>query len=282
MAKANRRMIAVWDGDVGRRWVADRERYELMDAPFGDALRRAADVQPGHVILDVGCGFGASTIDAAQAATRRGSAVGVDISGPMLAAAEADAADRQVENVAFRKADAQVDDLGNGRFDVAISQFGLMFFHDPVVAFANIHRALRPGGRLIFTCWQDMARQAWLMVPLMAALEHIPVPDFDADDWSHAAFSLAEEGTTRRILAEAGFDDVDVRPIVAPQYQGSDLNDTLSFLRNSEFAESVFAKADASEAIASWDAIASALAPYAAERGVLLEGAAWLVQATRP
>ena len=276
------RTVSTWRGDVVAQRVADHERYERMHAPFGAALMSAAHIEPGHYVLDVGCGLGGRTLDAAQAACGDGSALGVDLSGAVLEAAEARAVDRGLGNVAFKIADAEVEDLGNGSFDVVLSQFGVMFFSDMVTAFANLRRSLRPGGRLVFTCWQALPRQQSLMVPLTAALEHIPVPEFDANAWSHAAFSLADPSFIKATLLEAGFEGIGIQPVVAPQFQGSDLSDVLTFLKQSEFAQSVFSKADASEAIAGWNAIASAVAAYASGEGVFLDAAAWLVTATRP
>lgn len=272
-------MSAVWDGEVGRRWVADGERYERMNAPFVVALRDAAAIRPGERVLDVGCGFGAGTLDAALVCGPAGLATGVDISGPMVEDAILRAERAGVANVSFRRTDAQVEPLGFEEFDVAISQFGVMFFGDPVVAFGNIRRSLRDDGRLAFVCWQEMGEQQRLMVPLLAALEHVPVPEYDTDDWSHAAFSLADAELVRRLLGAAGFADIAVRPVRAVQFQGIDVADTVNFLRGSEFGTAVFARADEVQADAGWAAVAAALKPFAAPSGVLLEGAAWLVTA---
>lgn len=274
---ANERMAAVWDGEVGRRWVLDADRYERMNAPFGEALMIRAAVQPGEDVLDVGCGLGGRTLDAARAGAR---AVGVDLSGPMLEVAEARAAELGVA-ASFRKADAQVDDLGTAAYDLVVSQFGVMFFDDPGVAFAHLASTLRPGGRIVFACWQGLDRQQRLMVPVVAALDHVPVPPFDETDWSHAAFSLAEPAVIESVLTAAGFTGVAVEPLVAAQYQGADVADTVAFLRGSEFADSVFATADPRQVAAGWDAIAVALADFVTPDGVFLDGAAWLVSATR-
>lgn len=282
MAGPNGRMVSIWDGGVGRRWVTDRDRYERMHAPFGAALMAAARIEPGNDVLDVGYGLGSRTLDAARVAGGTGSVLGVDLSGAMVEAAQARAVDRALGNVAFEKVDPQVADTADGAFDVVISQFGVMFFSDLAAAFANLRRSLRPGGRLAFTCWQGLLQQQCFMVPLTAALEHVPVPEFDANNWSHAAFSLADPSVIKATLLEAGFEAIEVQPVVAAQFQGSDLSDMLTYLKRSEFAESVFSRVDASEAIAGWNAIASAVAPYASEGGVFLDAAAWLVTAKRP
>ena len=282
MAETNERMTAVWDGAVGQRWAADRERYDRMLAPFGAALMTAAAIDEGSAVLDVGCGFGSLSLSAAAATGGNGSVLGVDLSGPMLQVATARAIERQMAHAVFRQADAQSTDFGRNTFDVIVSQFGVMFFDDAADAFANLTRALRPGGRVAFTCWQDLSRQEHVMAPLTAALDHVPVPDFDANDWSHAAFSLADPSTIHSVLASAGLQDVGIQPVVASQYLGADVADVLAYLETSEFGESVFARADAAQATAGWNAVASVLDSRATSDGVYLDGAAWLVTATSP
>ena len=142
-------------------------------------------------------------------------------------------------------------------------------------------KLVKPGGRLVFTCWQDLTHQQHLMVPLTAALDVVPTPEFTADTWSYPAFSLADPARTQALLAKAGFADVEVQPTVAPMYQGADLNDALRFLRQSEFGDAVFGDAGPAAAVQGWEAVATALAPYVREDGVFLDGAAWLVTATR-
>jgi len=200
----------------------------------------------------------------------------------MLEVAERRAVELGLDNARFIRADVQsTEGLGFEEFDLALSQFGVMFFADPDAAFTNLCTALHPGGRLVFTCWQDLTHQQHLMVPLTAALEHVPTPEFTADTWSYAAFSLADPRRTRALLTNAGFADIEVQPTVAPMYQGADLNDALQFLRRGEFGDAVFGDAGPAATTRGWEAVATALAPYAREDGVFLDGAAWLVTATR-
>src|SRR5262249_56681982 len=105
-----------------------------------------------------------------------GESMGLDSSGPMLAYARLRAEAAGVTSVSFCKGDAQVYPLPQASFDAVVSRFGVMFFDDPVAAFANIGRALRPGGRLVFTCWQDLMVNDWLMVPAPPPLHHLPIP----------------------------------------------------------------------------------------------------------
>lgn len=276
----NAKMIEVWDGEVGRFWVAEQDRYARMNAGFTKQLLAAAAPIAGERVLEVGCGFGALALELGRATGPSGAVIGVDVSGPMLAVAAARAAD--LPHVAFLQADAQHADLSTPGFDVVISQFGVMFFADHAEAFRNIRTALRPGGRLVFTCWQDIGMQPRLMVPVVAALEHIPPPEFDESFWGLAAFSLADPATIEGLLGGAGFTDLGIEPLVAAEYQGADVADTISFMRQSDFGQVLFASADPAAAVRGWDAVATTLAEHQTPDGVYLDGAAWVVTAHAP
>ena len=283
MDSANSPMIEVWDGEVGHRWVAEQDRYQRMHAPFGNTLLAAAQLRPGMRVLDAGCGVGDRAIDAAMNVGPRGKVVGVDVASPMLQVARRRAIELGLDHARFIRADVQATkELGFQEFDLALSQFGVMFFADPEAAFANLCAALHPGGRLVFTCWQDLTHQQHLMVPLAAALEHVPPPEFTADAWSYAAFSLADPDLTQALLTTAGFAEVEVQPAVAPMYQGSDLDDALQFLWRSEFGRAMFEGVGPGAAARGWESVATALTPYARDDGVFLDGAAWVVSAVRP
>jgi len=159
-ACANTEQAAEWDGPAG----AHRTRYAaVFDAetrPHNERFRAATGVGPADHVLDVGCGTGQTTRDAARAAGA-GRALGVDLSAQMLEHARRISREEGLSNVAFEQADAQVHAFTPGSFDVAISRFGSMFFADPVAAFGNIGRALRPGGRLVLMVWQARERNEW-------------------------------------------------------------------------------------------------------------------------
>ena len=156
MSIANTEQAKHWNTGPGvAHWVANQARYDRMHAPFTALILRAAALRAGLNVLDVGCGSGGTTLAAARLVAP-GRALGLDLSGPMLARAQADAEAAGLDNVAFRQGDAQVEPLEPGRFDTVISRFGVMFFADPVAAFANIRSATRPGGRLVFACWQPL------------------------------------------------------------------------------------------------------------------------------
>ena len=134
--------------------------YDAELRRHDEVLRRACAIQSRDHILDIGCGTGQTTRQAARAA-ESGTALGVDVSAPAIERARALAQAEQVRNVAFECADAQVYRFPQERFDLAMSRFGTMFFEDPATAFANIRPALRPGGRLVMMVWQARDRNEW-------------------------------------------------------------------------------------------------------------------------
>ncbi|MFF0851136.1 class I SAM-dependent methyltransferase [Streptomyces sp. NPDC003280] len=146
-AIVNTAQAQAWNGYEGAHWAAHQDRWDAVNAGFDQPLLDAAVITPGDHVLDIGCGAGATTLLAARAAAPHGSALGLDLSGPMLQRARAGAEGADFANVRFEQGDAQVHPLPRSTFDVVISRFGIMFFSDPAAAFANIAAALRPGGR---------------------------------------------------------------------------------------------------------------------------------------
>ena len=192
-------------------WVSvwpKRERHTDSITPY---LLDALALRPGERVLDVGSGGGKTTIAAGRRVAPAGVVVGADLSAPLTALATRRAADANVTNVSFRVADMQEDSINGAPFDVAMSQLGVMFFDEPTTAFANIRAQLRPGGRIVFACWQDPARNPWY---LAAALGDFlpPQPPAAPGKSTPGAFALADADHTRRVLESAGFTDVQHTP----------------------------------------------------------------------
>ena len=152
---ANAEMLARWDGPEGDHWADNAERYEATNATYGRTLLAALDLGAHSTVLDIGCGTGVMSIEAGRIATE-GSVLGVDLSSRMLARARSVAAAEGLDHVHFEQVDAQVHPFVESAYDVATSSFGGMFFADPVAAFANIRRGLRPGGSLAMLAWRDL------------------------------------------------------------------------------------------------------------------------------
>src|SRR5580704_8437045 len=186
-----------------------------------EMLRRACGVQPHEQVLDIGCGLGQTTCAAARLAPA-GSALGVDISEPAIERARELARAQGVPNVTFERADAQVHRFPSERFDLAMSRFGTMFFQDPVTAFANVGRALRPAGRLVMMVWQAGERNEW-EVAIRQSLEAVGSEGL-------GAFSLADPPTVAEILEAAGFADVTFTDVREPVYYGPDVAAALDWV----------------------------------------------------
>ena len=162
MTIANVEMAKAWDGHEGDMWTTHADRYEATSRRTWDAFLGRGLVAPGDDVVDVGCGTGKATADLARLAAP-GRVLGVDLSSRMLERGRRRAEADGLANVEFLQADAQVHPFEEAAFDVAVSSFGAMFFNDQVAAFANIGRALRPGGRLAVMAWQELARNEWLV-----------------------------------------------------------------------------------------------------------------------
>jgi SAM-dependent methyltransferase len=201
----NADQIAYWNGAAGERWAERQAAQDILLGPVSQILIDRIDAKPGDRILDVGCGCGGLSIALAERVAPDGFVLGVDISAPMLARATASAP--AALPVVFARADASEHQFEPGGFDLLASRFGVMFFADPVSSFANMRRALRPGGRLAFACWREPKQNPWMMAPLQAVYRHVPkLPEMAPDD--PGPFAFASEARVRSILTGAGFHDV--------------------------------------------------------------------------
>ncbi|MEU3985389.1 class I SAM-dependent methyltransferase [Streptomyces sp. NPDC026672] len=281
----NTAQFEAWNGDEGRHWSDRHDRWNAVNEGFNRPLLAAAAIGPEDRVLDIGCGVGQTSRLAARAAVR-GSVLGLDLSAPMLTRARALAADEGLAHLAFEQGDAQVHPLPTGAFDVAISRFGIMFFADPVAAFGNIGKALRPGGRLAFVCMSDPARSEWVRVygAVRAALP-LPPQEAAAPD-GPGMFSLSDPSVIHRVLDTAGFDDVRAEPVEAMGNFGRNPGDAADHLLGSgpgRHLLELLASADDGDgdgADQARTALSAALTAYERPTGVHLRTAAWLVTAT--
>jgi len=250
----NVEQVEYWDGSGGEHWVAQQARYDQVNGGFGDRVVDVLSPRPGERVLDVGCGNGALSLAIGPLVAPDGSVVGLDISGPMLAMATARARVADLENVHFEQGDAQVHRLPDAGFDAIVSRFGVMFFDDPDAAFANLARSMRSGGRVVFACWQELPANEWLMVPIGAALAHVPMPDL-GEPGGPGPFSLADRDRMRSILEGAGFADVGVDDFRCPMPMGATVDDTVTFIQGTDMAATVMADVSDDDAAAAWDAV---------------------------
>jgi SAM-dependent methyltransferase len=252
--------------------------YDAELRLHSNVLRRALDLRRNDHVLDVGCGTGHTTREAARIAAA-GSATGIDASARMIDRARELTEAEGLRNITFVHADAQAHRFPPERFDAAISRFGTMFFDDSLAAFANIARALRPAGRLVMMVWQAHERNEWSVVieHSLAASDVALLSDPEAPD----PFSLADPGTVEGTLEEAGFADVTFTDVHEPVYYGPDVATALEWVRGFTFTNEVLTAMDAASAKSALARLEQNLAAYAEADGVWFDSRAWIIAARR-
>jgi SAM-dependent methyltransferase len=250
--------------------------YDAELRAHHEHLRVSYGISPGDEVLDIGCGTGLTTREAARAAAP-GRVVGVDVSERMLERARELTAAERLDNVRYELGDAQVHRFDPAGFDVAISRFGTMFFSDPVAAFANIAAALRPGARLVMLVWQRQGQNEWARAidAVLGDAARPPKPGADP-------FSLGDPEATARILDGAGFDDVRFEDVHEPVLYGHDLDAALEFVRGFQNTSMALTSLSDGEAARTVERLREMLAAhYSDERGVALDSRSWLITARR-
>ena len=272
----NRNQAALWNDAGGRIWVEMQDVLDRMLAPFGARLIEDAFPGEGAHVVDIGCGAGATTIDMARRLGPAGSCLGVDISGPLVAAARERAAAEALDNVAFVEADAQTCSFEPGRFDAVISRFGVMFFDDPEAAFANIKRAARRGAKLTFIAWRGPAENPFMTLAERTAAPFLPPSPAPGPD-EPGRFSFADPDRVRRILAASGWSDIDIVPVDVP----CSIAEADFFAYVTKVAPAGLALKDADEATRARlaDLLRAAFAPFVRDGVGSFTGACWLVSA---
>lgn len=272
---SNVEQLGAWDGDEGAYWAAHADRFNEGVAGYHGQFLAAAAIDATATVLDLGCGSGQATRDAARCATA-GSALGVDLSSRMIELARQLTEREHVANATFQQADAQVYPFPDQCFDIAISRNGAMFFGDALAAFTNIARAMRPGGRLVLLAWQPLQRNEWVsafFAALAAGRELFPPPG------TPGPFSLSDPDRVRRLLTSAGFVDVRLHGLSEPMYFGPDPDDAYQFV-SGQTAWMVHDLDDATRGHA-LDSLRASIADHQTDRGVLYDSAAWLIEARR-
>jgi SAM-dependent methyltransferase len=265
-----------WDGDDGDLWTVQAERFDESLANYHGPFLAAAAIGPDDHVLDVGCGNGQTTRDAARLASR-GSALGVDLSSQMVSLARTVAATEGLTNVEFTQADAQIHPFETRAYDVVISRMGSMFFGDPVAAFSNLHRSLRSGGRVTLLAWQAMAENEWIseLRAVQARGRALPAPPPDVP----SPFAFADPDRARTILGAAGFADITIDAQREPLSVGPDLEAAFEFV--SALTSSMREGLDQADQDAALAGLRTSLSDHAGEHGVCYGSAAWLIQARK-
>ena len=279
---------ADWTGDLGAEWAKRADVMERMLDPFGEDAQAALGVEAGDRVLDLGCGGGSSTFRLARSVGAQGAAVGVDVSPDLirLAAVRRAASRGAARRAGFLLADAGADGFAAPEtFDAVFSQFGAMFFDDPIPAYANIRRTMKPGARLSIVCWRAPKENDWAMAALNAARAFLPdakpAPMFAPGPF---AWSVPEK-TFRRYLPAAGFRRVRHRPIDRQINLGAGVRGATALDRAVKFSLKIgplasrLRGADKATRDKARDAVREALRGHLESGRVSTKGACWLVTA---
>lgn len=276
----NQGQFEAWNGGESVHYVTHADRYDRQLSRFGAAMAARAAVGGDDSVLDVGCGCGATALDAASTARR---VLGLDISYPLIEIAERRAAEAALDHVTFVVADAQTHEFGDGEFTLVTSQFGLMFFDDPEAAFGNLRRSLAPGGRLVFVCWQELTRNEWLMAVGNVVATYADLPVLGGRAGGPGMFSMMHPEETIELLATTGFTDVVVEPLVTTidVAGGAPVDESLDFLLGMGMVKGLLERVPDEHLDRAIGQIRDTLvARHVPDVGVTLGAAGWLVSAT--
>ena len=269
---------SAWDGDEGDYWIRHEENYNATVHRHWARLREAARISAHECVLDIGCGCGESTRGAARDAAR-GAVLGVDLSARMIERARERSRAEGLTNVRFAQADAQVHPFGTENFDIAISRFGVMFFSEPVAAFRNVARSLRPAGRIALLAWRELRYNEWVKAIRMALAAGRKLPEPPAG--APGPFGLAVPDSVRCILADAGLSDVTLDEVNESMCFGADTDDAYNFVSGFPLTRGLLSELDD---VAKGRALAQLRAMLDARRttaGVVLSSSAWIISGRR-
>ena len=272
---------AYWNGPGGRRWTERGDTPEAIFAPIAELLYARAPLAPGQRVIDIGCGGGATTLAIASQVGAAGGVIGVDVSALMIARAK----ERTDPGSAatFVVADAGSHGFAPQWADLLFSRFGVMFFVDPIAAFANLRQGLAHGGRVVFACWREAKRNPWQMIALKAVCQHVPrLPEVGPED--PGPFSFADQARVRRILATAGFAEITFTPVdlELDVAAGQGLEAALGALQQIGAASRALEGQPEALRTAAVAEMRAALAPYQRGSSVPIGAAIWIVEAVNP
>lgn len=274
MQQNNDEQIEYWNGKAGQTWVNAQERMDLMLAPLSTSAIDTADPKPGERAIDIGCGCGATTLALAE----RGASVrGLDISAPMLARARERTTGESV--VDFVQADAATHPFSPDH-QLLFSRFGVMFFADPIAAFANLSTALESGGRMVFMCWQAPAVNPWISIAGRAVQPYLPEIK-PADPRAPGPFAFADPEYLEDLISRSGFSDVRLESVTATLHLADDLDAAMRFQGEIGPIARVLAELEGTNREQALAAVREALSDHLSADGIELGAATWMVSANK-
>lgn len=273
----NAAQVAYWNGPHGKIWAKEQEKRDRDHTPMTEAGITLAAPKPGERVLDIGCGSGTTTLKLAALVVPSGEAVGIDISGPMLAVARKRAAEIKA-SARFIEADATDYKFESESFDLAFSQFGVMFFAGPAVSFRNVHKAMKQGGRLVFVCWRGPFENPWSAVPEAAARPFLPQPAPASPDVP-GRYSFANPDRVKSILLQAGFHGITIEKFDTRIHLGNTPEEAASSSIDNGSLLRTLADVDKATRAKIRSAVTARLAQELGPAGIYLTAGVWLVRA---
>jgi len=277
MIPSNRSQLAYWNGPIGHLWAQAQEKRDRDHAPMTEALLTLAAPVPGEHVLDIGCGSGTTTLRFAEKIGADGSVIGIDLSAPMLAVAQRRA--RETGSPAeFVEGDVTDHPFAPKRLDLSVSQFGVMFFADPVASLANVFAATKEGGRIAFVCWRASTDNPWSAVPEGAAKPLLPPMEPLPPD-APGRYSFANPDRVKSILLRAGFHAPDIQKFDTRIYLGDTPEAAASSSIDAGPLARTLAEVDDETRKSVREAVTARLAREMGSDGVYLTAGCWLVTA---
>jgi SAM-dependent methyltransferase len=276
----NTAQIAYWNDRAAVTWTTFQERLDASLEPLTALALDAAVPKLGERAIDIGCGCGATVLALAQRLGPTGEVLGLDVSEPMAARARERIAGASLTNAQVAVSDAATHDFQGARADLLFSRFGVMFFADPVAAFAHLRGAMRQGGRLLCVAWRPLADNSWFTVPLEAARALLP-PQPAADPDAPGPLAFANPDRTRGILTKAGWSDAALTRCDVPMRiaAAGQLEQATEFATHVGILARMLAEEDPDTRERVRLAVAEALKPYDGPAGINLSGSIWLISA---
>jgi len=276
MTERNPDQAAYWNGDAGVAWVKHQSRLDSVLTPFTRASLDGMGNIEGLKVLDLGCGCGESAL---ELAARGAQVVGLDISAPMIERARARQFSESLDLLEFVCADAE----GYGEtasFDRIYSRFGCMFFEHPVTAFAHLHTLLKSDGRMQLMCWQSPKDNPWMSVAGRAIAPFLPEQPA-RDPRAPGPFAFADTAYVAGVLSDAGFVDVDFESVPQRVQVAPSIEEAIAFQLDIGPASRALRAMNSHDAAKALNAIRQALEPFTTDQGVEMQGAVWLIRASK-